>query len=457
MAKTLIKNGYVVSPNTTTKMNVVIENGVITELTAYDVEGADQVIDAQGKYLIPGLIDSHMHIGWPDWELVKAYQTDTMAGAKGGVTTVVDRVTLPPGSIEDQIFGKDGRIDFLEKYSYIDAAIQCCIYTLDDIKEIPTLVARGITGFKFYIAYRGSEAVAPIVGIDDGIIFQGFKKIGETGNGAMAQIHAENIELFFKQKEIVLQDEKLRDTILWADMRPNYMELEAIIRCAYFAKVNNCPMYIVHLSTQEGPDLVKRLQGEGIDITVETCPQYLVMNKYESDRILSKVNPPIRTKEDNEALWKGIRDGVITNLGSDHAPCSTKHKQEFWSATVGMSGIETMLPVMLSEGVNKGRISMEKLVEISSYNNAKVFKLLPKKGLIDIGYDADIVMVDKDKEWVVRNEDLSNISDFTPYEGWTLKGKPVMTMLRGEIIMQDGEIKGKPGFGQFVPASTAKK
>lgn len=453
---TVIKNGSVVSPHGITKMNVVIKDGVIEELTKREeFDDVDRIIDASGKYLMPGLIDAHVHVGWPDWDLEKAYKEDSISAAYGGVTTIIDRATLPPGeTIEEQLFGEDGRVKILEENTYVDIALQACIFTSEDIEEIPSLLERGITGFKFYIPYKGAEAVPPMVGIDDGVIFNGFKKIGETGNGAMAQIHAENIELFFKFKEEVLKDEQLSETISWAELRPNFMELEPIIRCAYYAKQNNCPLYIVHQSAAEAPALVERLRAEGIEIIVETCPQYLTMDWRESDRVLSKVNPPIRTKKDQDALWDGINRGVITNLGSDHAPCAKKHKQEFWSAVVGMAGVETMLSVMLSEGVNKGRITFEKLVEIGSYNNAKQFGLLPEKGLIDIGFDADIVMVDLEKEYILKNEDMHGLSDFTPYDNWKMKGKPVMTMVRGEIITQGDKLLGKSGYGKYV---TCKK
>lgn len=230
------------------------------------------------------------------------------------------------------------------------------------------------------------------------------------------------------------------------------MEIEPLIRCGYLAKVTGCPIYMVHMSAKEGPEVVVRLKGEGVDINVETCPQYLTLTKDNTDRTLGKVNPPLRTTEDHEALWEGIRKGIITNLGSDHAACSKKHKPEFWPATVGFAGIELMLPVMLSEGVNKGRINLEKLVEIACYNNAKQFNLLPKKGVIAVGADADILILDMNKEVKVTAAKLHHISDFTPWEGWTIKGWPVMTMVRGKVVVDNEELKVEPGFGEYVPA-----
>lgn len=448
----IIKNGKVVSPEGTIETAIAVNDGKIIAMGEEALlPSAKRVIDAKGNYVVPGAIDAHCHVGWPDWPIDEAYQRDTEAAAFGGVTTVIDRVTMPPGSLVEQIFGAGGRKDSAENNSYVDVALQACILTNEHIEEIPALLKEGISGFKFYIPYKSTEAVPPMVGIDDGIIYFGFKKIAEVGYPAFAQIHSENIEYFFKFKERALADPALKDTITWADTRPNFVELEPLIRCGYLAKVTGCPVYVVHMSTAEGPELAARLRGEGANLSVETCPQYLTLDKFTADRILSKVNPPIRTKEDQDGIWEGIRKGLVNHLGSDHAPCALKHKPEFWSAVVGMPVIELMMPVMYSEGVNKGKITMERLVEISSYNNAKQFGLLGRKGAIAVGYDADIVIVDLNKEVKVKAEDLHSISDFTPYEDWNIKGWPVMTMVRGNVVMEDGKLLGKPGFGKYVP------
>lgn len=197
---------------------------------------------------------------------------------------------------------------------------------------------------------------------------------------------------------------------------------------------------------------ILKLRGEGANIVAETCPQYLTLTKDNTDRVLGKVNPPLRNEEDNKGMWEGIRQGIVTNLGSDHAPCALRHKKEFWSATVGFAGIETMLPVMLSEGVNKGRITLQKLVEIACYNNAKQFALAPRKGVISMGADADLVIVDLKRKVKITARNLHHISDFTPYEGWELQGVPTLTMVRGKVVMKDGRIIGEAGYGKYVPA-----
>jgi dihydropyrimidinase len=446
----VIKNGEVVSPEGLVAMDIAIDRGKIVAMGRDNtLPEARKVLDAKGKYVMPGAIDVHCHVGWPDWPLADAYKKDSEAAAFGGVTTIIDRVTLPPGSLMDQIFGKGGRKEIAEKNAYVDIAFQACLFTMEQIEEVPDLLKSGITGFKFYIPYRASEAVPPMVGIDDGIVYCGFKKIAEAGHPAFAQIHAENIEIFFKLKEQFLKEGK---SVTWADTRPNFAEIEPLMRCGYFSKITGCPVYVVHMSAAEGPATVCKLRGEGADIIAETCPQYLTLTKNNTDKVLGKVNPPLRAEGDNEAMWEGIRQGVVTNIGSDHAPCALKHKKEFWSAVVGFAGIETMLPVMLSEGVNRGRISFEKLVEIVCYNNAKQFGLLSRKGTICVGSDADIVIVDLNKKVTVTADKLHHISDFTPYEGWKFKGWPVLTMVRGEVVMENGKLIGKPGYGRYISA-----
>lgn len=448
---TVIKGGNVITQEGIASLGIAILNGKIVALGEDgSLPPGEREIDVKGKYIMPGAIDAHCHVGWPDWPLDEAYQKDTLAAAIGGVTTVIDRVTLPPGSLMRQIFGENGRKEDAEKNAYVDIALQACLFTVEQIEEVPALCDSGICGFKFYLPYRGPEAVPPMVGIDDGIVYCGFKKIAEAGPPAFAQIHAENIEIFFKLKESIVTKGL---EVTWADTRPNFAEIEPLLRCGYFGAITGCPVYVVHMSAAEGPSTIRKLRAEGATVIGETCPQYLTLTKNNTDRTLGKVNPPLRTEADNEAMWKGIRDGIITNLGSDHAPCALKHKTEFWSAVVGFAGIETMLPVMLSEGVNKGRISFEKLAEIMCYNNAKQFGLLPRKGVIAVGADADIVVIDLNKTAKVTARTLHHISDFTPYEGWEIKGWPVLTMVRGTVVMENGRVMVEPGYGRYIPAT----
>lgn len=205
------------------------------------------------------------------------------------------------------------------------------------------------------------------------------------------------------------------------------------------------------MTTAEGPREVARARAEGVDVVAETCPQYLTLTRDEVDRVIGKINPPLRHRADVEGLWEGIEKGLVECMGSDHAPCALVHKREFWTATVGFANLQTFLPVLLSEGVNKGRMTLSRLVEIVCRNNARVFGLWPRKGVLQPGADADLVVVDLDKTVTVKAKDLFHISDFTLYEGRALKGWPVLTVVGGRVVMEEGEIVSEPA-GRFVPA-----
>ena len=224
-------------------------------------------------------------------------------------------------------------------------------------------------------------------------------------------------------------------------------------RAIVLAGAAGCPLYIVHITIAEGVEVVRAARARGRDVLGATCPQYLTLTK-DTDRVRAKINPPLREPADQQALWRGLANGVLSTIGSDHAPTSLRHKQEFWSATVGVPGVETALPLLLSEGVNKGRLTLERLVEVTSLDPARIFGLYPKKGTLQVGADADLVVVDvAERRTVDGKTNLHQGSDYSPYDGMTLTGWPVLTTLRGRVVMEDGEVTVEPGAGNFVPRS----
>jgi dihydropyrimidinase len=443
-----IKNCSIVKPDRIIKAGIAIQDGCIAMIAPDEMlPGAIREIDAGGKYVLPGRIDPHVHVDWPDWDFGEGTVSTTKAAAAGGVTTIINFLSGAESLVN--IFQE--KKPLVEKHTLVDAALHMGVFTEGQIEEIPKMARLGVPSFKFFLPYRGSEVVPPLVGIDDGIVYTAFEEIAHLGTPAIALVHAENIEIFFKLKARVIREGK--DTgIHWEDVRPVPLEVESIRRTAYFSEVTGCPVYIVHLSSREGAEEIRHARAQGVPITSETCPQYLTLTADDVDRVLGKVNPPLRRdRTHNEALWEALEEGTVECIGSDHAPCAKKHKQEFWSATVGFAGIQTALPVLLSEGVNRGRVPITKIAEVCSYNVANTFGLLPNKGLIEVGADADLVIVDLKKKFTVRAGDLYHISDFTPYEGKELTGCPVLTMVRGTVVMENGEITAPPGTGRFVP------
>ncbi len=443
----VLKNAMITTADNSVKGSIAVKAGKIVAIGGADFEGeAEKIVDCGGKPVIPGCIDTHCHIGWPDWDWEEECVSTTQAAAAGGVTTVM----LMEGQADHTMQEHCGiRKKQFEDNSYVDGTFHEIVYTNDHISQIvPMATEGGITSFKFFIPYRGSEVVPPQVGIDDGIIYLGFEEIGKLNKPAIALFHPENIEIFFRLKDRFIKE--CREDIVWNDTRPNISEVETIRRCVAFAKATGCSIYVVHMTVKEAAEEILRARAEGVTIYGETCPQYLALNCKDADPILSKVNPPIRTKEDNEALWKAVADGVISTIGSDHAACAKKHKQEFWSAVVGFAGIQTMLPVILTEGVAKGRISLNQLVACMSTNAAKIFGLYPQKGTIEVGADADLVVLDMDAKQTCHADELYHMSDFTPFEGMEFKGMPVETYVRGELVAKEGKIVGTKGTGKVI-------
>jgi dihydropyrimidinase len=450
---TLIKNGVIVTTEGIFAGGIGI-NGekIVTICTNENIPNAERVIDAKGNFIIPGLVDPHVHFLLPPTdEWAKRFASETQAAASGGVTTSIHCLLEHEGGSIVECCKKLRSI--FEASSYVDLALNAAIFNLDQIKEMRDALEYGVSSFKFLLCYKGRETLFNLPGIDDGIVYLGFEQIArlvKEGYKTFARVHAETIEIYFRLEDRYREQGKVPTT--HTEVRPPFLEVEGLQKSIIWAKATGCPLFIVHLSIKEGIDMICKARLEGVDIVAETCPHYLVLNTDNTDKILSKVNPPIRHKEDNEALWQALRDGVIDFVATDHGAPVKAEKTDFWHA-LGLAGIETMLPIMLSEGVNKGRITLERLVEVCCYNPAKKYGLIPRKGTIGIGSDADLVIVDLNKKNKVNAENFYSRADFSCYEGWELQGWPVLTMVRGNIVIKDGKVVGEPGFGRFIPAN----
>ncbi|MFC1861577.1 dihydroorotase family protein [Chloroflexota bacterium] len=281
--------------------------------------------------------------------------------------------------------------------------------------------------------------------------------IAKMGYPALAMVHAENIDIVLRLRE-KLEKEGRQDGQVWNESRPNYVEAECMHRAIFLAKVAECPLFIVHNTIGEAPEILAKAKAEGVDLKAEICPQYLTHNSEEPAPVLLEnptfavVNPPLRGKCDNEMLWKGIKDGVIDTVGSDNAPATREQKGwDMWNSYMGTgSNTQMILPVMLSEGVNKNRVSLERVVEVCCQNPAKIFGLYHKKGVIRIGSDADLVIVDMDKKVKFANEMSAGLGGWTIYKDWEFTGWPVLTMLRGKVIMEDGKIVAELEYGRYI-------
>ena len=449
---TIITNCKIVRHDGVLDAGLAIDQGKVVAIANDDaLPSAAKTFDGRGNYLIPGVVDAHVHLEYPPGvDPEQNIQKETRACAAAGCTTIVH--LLAPA---DDILDKAREfVGFYEKNAFVDLALSARIYTRDNIKQIRRLLDYGICNVKLLLPYKGGEAVwkGRVGGVDDGIIYLTFKEVGrlaKEGFKAFVRVHCENAEIFFKMKEEFL--DKDIEPSSWNEVRPRVCEEEAMRKCLYLAAVTECPVYIVHMTIKEGVPLVNKARAQGVKVTAETCVQYLTLNTENADRILSKINPPLREPEDNQALWGALNDGTIDIVATDHAPVPKELKNNLWDATPGIPGAETFLPLMLSEGVNKGRISLEKLVAICCYNPAKQFDLTPEKGTLSIGSDADLVLIDLDKEAEVPPKPIYSNADYSIIAGRKIKGWPIMTMLRGNVVAKDGKVTGESGEGRYIP------
>ncbi len=455
----VIKNAQLVSPgSTTTTSDVAIKSGRIAAIAAAGtLPPGDETIDAKGRPVLPGLVDAHHHLGyWGSFE--RECETETMGAAAGGVTTAIlmlKRKNLPPHlaarSSYLEIF--DEFVEIVETHCLIDMAFRPYPMTPQQIREIPDCVSRlGARGFKFIMHFRAGTLEAEMSGahaLDDGTLLDAFRHVGRAGG--IVCVHAENqdiIDFHALQLERAGRD----DLTAWAESRPTVSELEAIQRVSLLADEAECPLYIVHVTASESVDFIAEARQKGRQIRAETCPHYLTLLKTDPGGKLAKTKPPIRDEISRERLWWALREGVIDCVSSDHMPSRRleRESESIWSCQWGFPAVETMLPLLLSEGVHKGRLSLERIAEVTSLNPARIFGLYPQKGHLGLGADADLVIVDLERRARVRQKAFPSSSDFSLYEGWELTGWPVLTMVRGRVVMRDGDIVAKPGGGNYV-------
>ncbi|GFP18542.1 dihydropyrimidinase [Candidatus Hakubella thermalkaliphila] len=450
----IIKNGKVVTAEKTLVADVGIEKGKIKAIgknikcACPDVK----IIDAKGMLVMPGGVDVHVHLNlFVSNTCSEEWDTATAGAACGGVTTVIDFAYQELGgslkkAVEDRQADASGKV-------CIDYSLHAGITDWNDnVKtEMNTLVEEGITSFKMHMD-RKEGCMS-----DDGMLFQALEETRK--NGALIMVHAENA--FVLELLIARYRPQTKTLGAWAHAlsRPCFIEYEAIQRAITWAEVTKGLLYIVHVSTGEGVEVIKQGKKRGVNVWAETCPQYLLLTDEvykRKDGHLYACCPPIRTKHDKERLWEGIIKGEIQVIATDSCAFTKKQKDawegDFTKIPYGLPGAELRIPTMWS-AFRKRKISMNKFVSLVATNPAKLFGLYPQKGTVEMGSDADIVIFDPKKKVTVDWRDLVSKCDWTPYQGMELTGYPVITILRGEVIAKDGKFVGKVGRGRFLGSS----
>ena len=456
---TIVKGGNVVTPAGTFTGDVGISGEKITAL-GVNLEGdkSTKVIDATGHHVIPGVLDVHVHLELPFMGAVSAddYRTGTRAGARGGVTTLIDFAIPYVGESLNQ--AADNWMKKAEGKALIDYTFHICITRWNEHKDqIKGMVDRGFTTFKEFMIYESEGWQS-----DDRAMFGTLEKMKEYGT--MLLVHAESArvldELIARHHTPELM--KKYGARLHPMTRPNFIEAEAIQRAVQWCEATGGQLYIVHMSTGEGADIIRAAQGRGVPVLAETCVQYLVLDDSvfeREDGHLFACCPQLKKPKDVERLWKGLKTGEVSVVSTD--TCTFNREQKaMWNGDwtqipMGMPGLETLMPLIYTRGVLGGRINLEEMCSKLSTNPAKIMGLYPRKGAIQIGADADIAIIHPKKTHKVEPSEMETNSDWSPYNGWDLAGFSRTTLSRGEVIVDDYKVVGREGRGQWLPRKTA--
>ena len=444
----VLVNGTIVSAFGRYKGVIGIKEGKIAFVGENaECVNAKEILDVSGKYILPGVIDAHNHFQDPGFTHREDFEHGTAACAAGGTTTTISHPMNEPAIVDIDSYKENMKA--YENRGIIDYGIHGG-GTSDNTDVVEKLwTETGATAIKMFMCFSVKEF--PFV--HDDAMFDILEKLGRI-NG-LAIIHAEN-DCMVKLMEKRLKAEGRKDPIAYNLSRPAIVEIEAIRRAIFLIEKANAKALILHVSTAEGLKEIKEAQQRGVKVWAESCPHFFTFVREDMNKLgpYLKFSPVMRDEENRLKMWKLLNEGYVNTIGSDHSPFSREEKEvgenDIWKAPNGIPGNQVMLSVFL-DGVNKGLVSLEKIVEISSYNPAKIYGLYPRKGIIQPGADADIAVVDMDLEKTYTKDDSKSKCDWSPYFGMTFKGWNVMTLVRGEVVYKDGEILVEPGFGKYVP------
>lgn len=447
----LIKNGRIITAADDYVADIFIEGETIKSIGKNLAVIADETIDASGMLVFPGGIDPHVHLEMPFMGTFSSdtYETGTRAALHGGTTTVIDFILQKQGSSLRAAFNEwNGRAtsNAVGDYSFHMAVTDFNDSTKGEIKE---MIDEGITSFKTFMAYKGALM------IDDRQMIGLMEEVKKQGG--MVTVHATNGDIidYLVQKNV---SEGKRAPIYHYLSQPEVTEAEASERFVDMTNYTGCPGYIVHMTCEGALNAVRNATKRNQKVFVETCIQYLVLDAslYEQDFDGAKwvMSPPLREKKDQATLWAGINQGLVQVVATDHCPFTWEQKQmgkdDFSKIPNGHPAIEHRMELLFSEGVNKGKISLNKYVEVTSTNAAKIFGLFPKKGTIGVGADADIVIFDPSKKHTISVDTHHMNTDYSGYEGWEVTGKVKTVLLRGKVAIDDNKCLVGKGYGQFV-------
>jgi allantoinase len=454
-ANLYVRNARLVSENAQFIGGIAVRAGKISMVFEGTPDiSAEKTIDLKGQVVFPGIIDSHVHFNDPGRTHWEGMRTGSMAAAAGGITTVVDMpLNNLPAVVNREIL--TAKLAAVKSRALVDFALYGGLVD-DNLTDLEGMHRLGIVGFK---AFLSNSAIPDFARVDDDILMVGLGQIRALDN--LLVIHAENEYVPSYLAKQLIADGRV-DRAAWTESRPPMVELEAIQRALYWVKQVKGRLHILHTTISEGMDLIHAAKMSGLDVTVETCPHYLIFDMEDFNRLgpVAKCAPPLRSSAEVESLWDAVLAGKVDTIGSDHSPCTFEEKaagdKDIWKAWGGVSGIQTMLPSILTEGVHARNLPLSAVTRMLSSNPARIMGLYPQKGSFLPGSDADFTIVDLEDEWTLTGEDLYYKNPHSPFIGRSFKGRVVQTIVRGETVFQNGTFHMEPGYGQFLPRGYAQ-
>jgi dihydroorotase len=430
IADLVIKGGKIVTDRSQFQGAIAVKDGIILAIGADDaMPQAAELLDATGKYLLPGAIDAHVHFREPGYTHKETWRTGTASAAMGGVTTVFEMPnTNPPTGTPEALALK---LQAAEK-AYVDFGIYGLLAE-NNLDQLEALIEGGVAAFKCFMGNTFGNLPSP----PTGAMLEGFEIVAR--HGYRIALHAENASIMAR-RQAKLKEAGRHDPLAHLAARPAVVAVEAVSRAAILAEWTGARIHILHVSSADELRPLREAKLRGVDITAETCPHYLLLDEhaYTEKGSLIRVNPPVREKHHQDALWRAVQDRTIDMIATDHAPHAAheKHKDDIWSTDCGFCGVETQMPLILTQ-VAAGRLSLNDYVRMTATAPATAFGLYPLKGALLPGSDADIVVVDLDREEVVDSSHLQSLGSSTPFDKTKVKGVPIHTLVRGRFVMKD--------------------
>jgi dihydroorotase len=445
---TVIRHGTVISPSGTERMDIRCADGLITDI-GDDIRGSgdDTVIDATGLLVFPGFIDPHVHSRDPGLTHKEDFEHSTRAAAAGGISTILEMPNALPAVTSAELFNE--RASYLTERARVDFGLWALLLGDETVDDLRRLREAGVVAGKLFWGYAfdraagtlvygagAADGAATIPPADNGSVWRLLRNAAEAD--LLVGVHCEDRSVLRTAEQRVGKARRPSELL---ESRPDAAEAVAVASLIELGRGSGARMHVVHVSSARSLQLIQRAQADGIAITAETCPHYLTLDGLAPNAGAElRVFPPVRTARDSGALWDGVRNGSITSLGSDHAPHSAQERRgPFEQQPAGVVGVETMVRVLLNQAL-RGRVTMERLAWCLSEGTARLFGLYPAKGSMQLGSDADFTLVDPNAEWTIRNDDLHSKHPLSPWNGWAGKGAPTMTVVRGRVVMDRGDI-----------------